>query len=383
LSGRINNPMKSQRYLIIAAGGLLIVLIIITLLVSSLLSTKQSSQQPTLLPTGAFESGGRQNSSSNQMNIVETESQNLNALTSDQSNKMLAVGNKLPFSSLDLDIGYSPLLNEFFIDKKTPQADQVLQQFLKDNGLFDLYQQHPELFVNTTQSVSDAVQQAEQNFKQEQLQVTPQNTQNTNQTPTSSSQSQQNTNGGSTDETASTLQPLVDLIKSLVNLDLGPTLTPVPTEQPGGGGGGGGPPPGGGGGNVIIPPQPWCNPPPMVTDQNGVRLQVPALNAFHQASQIVGHAIQVGNSFRSCETQRLICQRICGHDSCQFCAAPGHSYHQLGLAVDIKCSSFSSSGACLGGDCVSSAVRAAMTKTAWCRFSPGGDACHWSYGGCH
>ena len=44
----------------------------------------------------------------------------------------------------------------------------------------------------------------------------------------------------------------------------------------------------------------------------------------------------VRSGFRSAALQLSICQRMCGAPSCpKKCAAPGHSYHQKGLAIDV------------------------------------------------
>lgn len=47
-------------------------------------------------------------------------------------------------------------------------------------------------------------------------------------------------------------------------------------------------------------------------------------------------AFSIASTYRSCATQREVCQNICGSpNGCPgTCAPPGRSYHQLGLAVD-------------------------------------------------
>lgn len=50
-----------------------------------------------------------------------------------------------------------------------------------------------------------------------------------------------------------------------------------------------------------------------------------------------GIHIEPVSTWRSCETQRATCVRICGNpNGCSgTCAKPGSSYHQIGVAVDI------------------------------------------------
>lgn len=49
-----------------------------------------------------------------------------------------------------------------------------------------------------------------------------------------------------------------------------------------------------------------------------------------------GGQFYIASTYRSCATQREVCQNICGNpNGCSgTCAPPGRSYHQLGLAVD-------------------------------------------------
>ncbi len=163
--------------LIIAAGVILVVLIIVTVLVGSLFSKNQASQQPTLIPTGILnETGGGAFGGNPTPTLSEQEKQQLeqkvneinnNVLSLDQTNRLDQFTPKLPISTNDFAIGYSNLLGQFFVQKKTPQTDAALQKYLQDNNFLDVYQQFPDLFVTTqnNQTPDQAIQQAEQNFE--------------------------------------------------------------------------------------------------------------------------------------------------------------------------------------------------------------------------
>lgn len=66
----------------------------------------------------------------------------------------------LPFTSADFDVEYSPYLNQYFISKKTADADQKITLWAADNKLSELIK-NPNLFVFTDQPAAEYKQQAE------------------------------------------------------------------------------------------------------------------------------------------------------------------------------------------------------------------------------
>jgi hypothetical protein len=106
----------------------------------------------------------------------------------------------------------------------------------------------------------------------------------------------------------------------------------------------------------------------------GVTLLPEAMAAFVEAERLAGERIEVIESFRSCRQQARACQRICGNQmGCPGrCAAPGLSWHQRGLAIDISQESL-----------LDSRVVQALEQTGWCQSVPLNDPGHFSFDGCH
>jgi hypothetical protein len=88
---------------------------------------------------------------------------------------------------------------------------------------------------------------------------------------------------------------------------------------------------------LVRPDDPCTQPPPLVTAQ-GVTLQPNAMTAFKHAETIAGRSIPLVQSYRSCAQQAEACKNICGNaNGCPGrCVKPGHSYHQLGAAIDVS-----------------------------------------------
>lgn len=108
--------------------------------------------------------------------------------------------------------------------------------------------------------------------------------------------------------------------------------------------------------------------------RQGVTLMPEAMDAFLEAESLAGQRIEVIESFRSCRQQARACQRICGNRmGCPgTCAAPGLSWHQRGLAIDISEESLQDPG-----------VVEALERTGWCQSVPQNDPGHLSFDGCH
>ncbi len=228
--------MNLSSRLIIAGIVILVLLVFFTLLLGNVFKKKEvTTTSLTPIPTQSFEAGGGGNIP------VSTPTQDqLKILSPDQSDALLSFKNKLPYSSPDFDIGYSPTLGVFFVQKKTPQADDKLQQYLKDNNMLDIFGEFPNLFTTTDQPVDQAIQQAEQgvsntrdqNF-QEQQSLTPTPTEEGNpDLPTKSFSDFQNFMQTMFSYDTSGLNQAIDESNRV------PTETPIP-----GGGGGGNIPP--------------------------------------------------------------------------------------------------------------------------------------------
>ncbi len=166
--------------LIIVAGVILVLLIVVTVFISSLTKKTQSGKQPTLVPTGFFESTGEQMKPTLSESELKQEVAEINSrlLSTDQVEKLDEIKTKLPISTNDFGLGYSYITGQFYVQKKSSQADTALQKFFQNNNFLDVYQKYPELFVNTTnQPVGQAIRQAEQNVTSIQQEQEPQSNQ--------------------------------------------------------------------------------------------------------------------------------------------------------------------------------------------------------------
>lgn len=88
---------------------------------------------------------------SNRTNQANTTIQSLVNDTSLLSNKdrstLKTIQLSLPVEDSDIAIAYSPITEQFIVQKKTPKADELFNQFLENNQLTDLYAKHPAYFV--------------------------------------------------------------------------------------------------------------------------------------------------------------------------------------------------------------------------------------------
>ena len=126
-------------------------------------------------------------------------------------------------------------------------------------------------------------------------------------------------------------------------------------------------------GEVLVRPDEPCGRPPIRT-VDGVTLQAAPMAAFRRAQRATDGAIEVVQSYRSCQEQAEACRNICGNpEGCPgTCARPGSSYHQLGAAIDITQESLDRHG-----------VIEALERAGWCQSQPDTDPGHFSFDGCH
>ncbi len=163
----MNNRFSTR--LIIVAVIVLILLVFFTLILGSAFKKKEvTTEFLTPIPTQSFETDGGNFSTLNpqqrQKDLNQFTQFGTTGLTSDQINSLNKLKSKLPYNSPDFDIGYSSDLNQFFISKKTGQADEKLQQFLQDNGLWDLFQSGASNFVVTNLPLNTAVDSSTQDI---------------------------------------------------------------------------------------------------------------------------------------------------------------------------------------------------------------------------
>jgi len=61
----------------------------------------------------------------------------------------------------DFKMTYSEATNKFYIQKKTPQTEEKLKEFLKDNNVLDIYNQRPSFFILTNEGLDLYVEKQE------------------------------------------------------------------------------------------------------------------------------------------------------------------------------------------------------------------------------
>lgn len=89
---------------------------------------------------------------------------NKQVMTIEQAERFQNTRTKLPIKTPDFEIAYFPLLNEYFILKKSARADQEINLFLQNNGLSDIRNNFPNLFITTTEPTEEAIKKAEDDF---------------------------------------------------------------------------------------------------------------------------------------------------------------------------------------------------------------------------
>lgn len=71
-----------------------------------------------------------------------------------------SVERRLPYYTKDLDIVYSDLFKMFFIHKKTDQAEMLLNNFLQENQIWELYGSHKNIITFVDKDPVDTIEQA-------------------------------------------------------------------------------------------------------------------------------------------------------------------------------------------------------------------------------
>ncbi len=209
-------------------AGVLVILMAISLLVGGFQAGKNTDTS-TITPIPRTQPDESSNKETQFRQAIQRSSSNQEGLSQLRS--------KVPVSTSDFDLSYSQELNSFVATLKTPQGNDKLKEFLRDNGAIDQYQNGSEAFIVTTRQQSEAVEDVKnalvEDLDHEQESVRPNDDQSTNQDQPSV-------------ETQKDVQLLSDLLKTLLTFDLGTTTGGTPD------GSGGSPPPSAG--SLNYPP---------------------------------------------------------------------------------------------------------------------------------
>ncbi|MBI2051823.1 hypothetical protein HYT33_03630 [Candidatus Roizmanbacteria bacterium] len=163
-----------NKYLIAGLSVFLILLVVATVFISNLLRRREEEGKTTVttpIPTVSFESRGvpSPRGASRETNLSPQEKQRLldearrfsKVFTQDQLDSTKKFNVKLPYESADFDIAYSDLTGQYFVKKKTPQADAKLDEFLRQNNMSAVRDNFNYLFVFGDEPVSEQRNKAE------------------------------------------------------------------------------------------------------------------------------------------------------------------------------------------------------------------------------
>lgn len=164
---------KALTFAAIALGGVLFLLVILSALSSSLFNSKKNPALQVSPPQ--IEESNNSFDESNRIEptlSLEDEEKKLNEaadikiLSSDEAEKLAKFTESLPYTSPNLDIVYSPTLNQFFVRKKTAKGESEFQKILSENGLTGIYRSFG-FFKSVDKDVNVARAEAEQSFLDE------------------------------------------------------------------------------------------------------------------------------------------------------------------------------------------------------------------------
>lgn len=156
--------MQPNRNLFIVIGvllGVLMLLVTLSLLFRSAGSTKVDESKITPIPRLDDDSTTSPQEMQNAQERSSRFIKNTNTLSRDQQNKLQNLSRKMPVTNPDFDMDYSSFLNEFFIEKKTAEAQKELDEYLKDNDAASLVAARSDLFTISDQSTEEQIQEAE------------------------------------------------------------------------------------------------------------------------------------------------------------------------------------------------------------------------------
>ncbi len=172
--------MMSNKALTLAAivlGGVLFLLVILSALSSSFLNKKNTAIQvtPPILDDVPQSSDQTSQDSTQDLQSLSPEQErdlqkkveeiNRDILTPDEAQHLFDLEKDLPISNSDFDLTYSELLGQFFIKKKSANADSALQKLFSERGLSGLLSRR-DMFRYVEVDVTFAKNQAEDEIVQ-------------------------------------------------------------------------------------------------------------------------------------------------------------------------------------------------------------------------
>ncbi len=154
--------MRGTKVLVIVAFVFLIVLVIVLSIVTRIV--KQNSQNlkitPTPIQTKKYQSQGKVVLSRvERLKEASKITKNANLLTKEQKanlekleTKVNTQKNKI-IETEDFKLGFSEVTNQFYVQKKTAQAEEKLREYLKENNVLEVYEDDPAIFILTDEDL--------------------------------------------------------------------------------------------------------------------------------------------------------------------------------------------------------------------------------------
>ncbi|OGK18840.1 hypothetical protein A3G67_00775 [Candidatus Roizmanbacteria bacterium RIFCSPLOWO2_12_FULL_40_12] len=156
------------KYTAMIGVGLVLVLFFAVLIGSTFRAGKSNtSTAPTIIPTrsdfnpGGFEGEAIPPLSEDQLSSLP---QKTRKYSSDQLVRLQRFDQNIPYYSQEFDIGYSKMLDQYFISLKSQDASTKFDEYLKESNLLDIRNVYRDLFVTGTDPVYNQMKQAEDEY---------------------------------------------------------------------------------------------------------------------------------------------------------------------------------------------------------------------------
>ncbi|MBI2051821.1 M23 family metallopeptidase [Candidatus Roizmanbacteria bacterium] len=150
---------------IIVLSVVLFFLILVTILIGNSLKRRESPKNVAISPVPQIPYEAQRGTTVKRAPTLAPLPQDEGAddfpFSRDEESALSKFQKLLPYSSPDFDVGYSPILNQYFVQKKTPDAEKKLDELLKNNNLADIRTSRPALFIFTDAPVDQVIRKKE------------------------------------------------------------------------------------------------------------------------------------------------------------------------------------------------------------------------------
>lgn len=153
-------------------GVVLVLVLFFAVLIGSTIKRNNSntSGSPTLIPTqSVFNPGGFEGEAIPTLSDDQSSApQKTRKFSSDQLVRLKRFDQNIPYYSQDFDIGYSKLLDQYFVSLKSEGASQKFDLYLRESGMLDIRNVYRDLFVLGTDQVYNQIRAGEDEYLKKQ-----------------------------------------------------------------------------------------------------------------------------------------------------------------------------------------------------------------------